>query len=49
MKSLDISVDLILGFDSSLQQKGVPGILLGIKGLPAHKDDSLTAICESIV
>jgi hypothetical protein len=34
----------------NLQQKGVPGIFLGLKGgLSARKADNLTAICELIV
>jgi hypothetical protein len=33
----------------NLEQKCVPGIFLGVKALPEHKADNLTAICESIV
>jgi hypothetical protein len=34
----------------SLKQKWVPGIFLGVKGgRPAHKANSLTAMCEPIV
>jgi hypothetical protein len=49
------SIDLILPVALwswcrfSLYEKWVPGIFLGVRGLPAHKADNFTAICEPTV
>jgi hypothetical protein len=48
MRSLDFSIDLILGSTQHLTEMSTRNIPGG-KGRPARETDNLTAICEPIV